>query len=400
MFCVVWLTLALLLVLGCLLQQLLIRSLITWFPLAFFTIRVTGMQLYLLPQPLTTIPPSAPPFRLPSHNTLQIKETSAILEVDRLNPDALLVHLGALTNARRVPELYQAAHQLAKISPKSAIAWYAVGCYYLASDQPEPARRYLVKACLADPLFVHAHIAVGLAHTAAHEGDQALQCFRESSRLFPGAHVANIAMGRELLRTGSPQLAERLLRSAQAPADSHVLNDLGVSLYEQGRLEAALTVFTQGLTLCRATFPRPRDDAVFVALCINAGHALRRLGRNFEALVHLEEAVATGSGAERVNARTTMGLVLLLMGRADAAVDVLHANLSGPLDLPQTNQACKSLTIFIPCNPHALNSALLHQCTFTSMHFYINALLHQCTFTSMHFYINALLAPLSSLTSQ
>jgi Tfp pilus assembly protein PilF len=129
----------------------------------------------------------------------------------------------------------------------------------------------LVKACLADPLFVHAHIAVGLAHTAAHEGDQALQCFREASRLFPGAHVANIAMGRELLRTGSPQLAERLLRSVQAPGDSHVLNELGVSLYEQGRLEAALTVFTQGLTLCRATFPRPRDDSVFVALCINAG---------------------------------------------------------------------------------------------------------------------------------
>jgi anaphase-promoting complex subunit 6 len=249
------------------------------------------------------------------------------------------VHLGALTNSRRVPELYQAAHQLAKITPKSAIAWYAVGCYYLASDQPEPARRYLVKACLADPLFVHAHIAVGLAHTAAHEGDQALQCFRESSRLFPGAHVANIAMGRELLRTGSPQLAERLLRSAQAPGDSHVLNDLGVSLYEQGRLDAALSVFSQGLGLCRATFRRPRDDPVFVALCINAAHALRRLGRHGEALVLLEEAVAAGSGAERVNARTTMGLVLLLMGRADAAVDVLHANLSGTLDLPQTNQA-------------------------------------------------------------
>ena len=76
------------------------------------------------------------------------------------------------------------------------------------------------------------------------------------------------------------------------------------------------------------------------ALCINAGHALRRLGRNGEALVHLEEAVAAGSGVERVNARTTMGLVLLLMGRADAAVDVLHANLSGTLDLPQTNQVC------------------------------------------------------------
>jgi hypothetical protein len=56
--------------------------------------------------------------------------------------------------------------------------------------------------------------------------------------------------------------------------------------------------------------------------------------------VLLEEAVAAGSGAERVNARTTMGLVLLLMGRADAAVDLLHANLSGTLDLPQTNQAC------------------------------------------------------------
>jgi thioredoxin-like negative regulator of GroEL len=180
---------------------------------------------------------------------------------------------------------------------------------------------------------------VGLAHTAAHEGDQALQCFRESSRLFPGAHVANIAMGRELLRTGSPQLAERLLRSAQAPGDSHVLNDLGVSLYEQGRLDAALSVFSQGLGLCRATFRRPRDDPVFVALCINAAHALRRLGRHGEALVLLEEAVAAGSGAERVNARTTMGLVLLLMGRADAAVDVLHANLSGTLDLPQTNQA-------------------------------------------------------------
>ena len=322
-----------------------------------YSIRLARLERNCAPPPQKKKPSVAV-----SH-TLQVSQTSAILEVDRLHPDALLLHLGALTNARRVPELYQAAHQLAKISPKSAIAWYAVGCYYLASDQPEPARRYLVKACLADPLFVHAHIAVGLAHTAAHEGDQALQCFREASRLFPGAHVANIAMGRELLRTGSPQLAERLLRSAQAPGDSHVLNDLGVSLYEQGRLEAALTVFTQGLALCRATFPRPRDDSVFVALCINAGHALRRLGRNGEALVHLEEAVATGSGVERVNARTTMGLVLLLMGRADAAVDVLHANLSGTLDLPQTNQVCCKFLDCTACTAIPLQLRCCTRCT-------------------------------------
>ena len=96
----------------------------------------TGTQLYSYYTCIISIPASS---AASVSHTFQVNETSAILEVDRLHPDALLVHLGALTNARRVPELYQAAHQLAKIAPKSAIAWYAVGCYYLASDQPEPA---------------------------------------------------------------------------------------------------------------------------------------------------------------------------------------------------------------------------------------------------------------------
>lgn len=40
-------------------------------------------------------------------------------------------------------ELYYCAHQLVEAHPKSAVSWFAVGCYYAAVRKNEAAQRYV-----------------------------------------------------------------------------------------------------------------------------------------------------------------------------------------------------------------------------------------------------------------
>ena len=59
--------------------------------------------------------------------------------------------------------------------PDRAVAWYAVGCYYLAAGQNEAARRYFGKATALDPTFAPGWSGVGHAFAAMDESDQVCQ---------------------------------------------------------------------------------------------------------------------------------------------------------------------------------------------------------------------------------
>ena len=62
--------------------------------------------------------------------------------------------------------------RLTEEHPSSAVAWYAVGCYYYAAGQHANARRYFGKATSLDDAFAPAWLAFGHAFSAQDESDQ------------------------------------------------------------------------------------------------------------------------------------------------------------------------------------------------------------------------------------
>lgn len=63
--------------------------------------------------------------------------------------------------------------RLAEEYPDRAIAWFAVGCYYLCAGQYESARRFFGKATALDASFAPAWLGFGHAFAAQDESDQA-----------------------------------------------------------------------------------------------------------------------------------------------------------------------------------------------------------------------------------
>jgi tetratricopeptide (TPR) repeat protein len=66
------------------------------------------------------------------------------------------------------------AHKLVEEYPSSALAWFGVGCYYMASRQYEQARRFFAKATQLDKHNAHAWI--GFGHAFAEQVCVLAQC--------------------------------------------------------------------------------------------------------------------------------------------------------------------------------------------------------------------------------
>ena len=94
---------------------------------------------------------------------------------------------------------------------ESGIAWYAVGCYYLATGQADAARRFFGKATHLSPRHAPSWLAYGHAFAAQDESDQALAAYRTAARLFPGLHEPVLGMGREYQHMNNHMLAEQML---------------------------------------------------------------------------------------------------------------------------------------------------------------------------------------------
>ena len=69
-------------------------------------------------------------------------------------------------------QVHDHACRLTEEYPDRAVAWYGVGCYYLAACQYEAARRYFGKATALDPTFAPGWLGFGHAFAAMDESDQ------------------------------------------------------------------------------------------------------------------------------------------------------------------------------------------------------------------------------------
>ncbi|KAK2763145.1 anaphase promoting complex subunit cdc16 [Arachnomyces sp. PD_36] len=289
------------------------------------------------------------------------------------SPAVYPLHLACLYETGATNALFLLAHTLADNAPEEAYSYLAIGIYYLSVSKIPEARRFFSKASLLDPHSAPAWI--GFAHTFAAEGehDQAIAAYSTAARLFQGSHLPQLFLGMQHLALNNMSLAHEYLSAAYSMSsgsvspgfpsipshpsedrlpslggDPLVLNELGVVLYHQSHLEAAVELFRQSLALASSL---DCDPAAWLATRANLGHALRRLGRFDAALMEFDECLRIGSGGAPMgyssaiagsgapansgvggyedrgligSLHTARGLILLELGRTMDAVTALH----------------------------------------------------------------------------
>ena len=75
--------------------------------------------------------------------TLALHYCHVLYELDPLCSKATRIQIATLTGLGHKQPLFRLAHALVHTDPKSAMAWYAVGCYYYTCGRFDLAQRHL-----------------------------------------------------------------------------------------------------------------------------------------------------------------------------------------------------------------------------------------------------------------
>eukprot|EP01035_Chromulina_nebulosa_P019683 gene19683-25602_t len=131
--------------------------------------------------------------------------------IDPFYKNGLIIYIASAVELNLKTELYYLGHELTKSSPKSAIAWYAVG------------------HCLS----------------AQEETEHAISAYRTAMRLAPGDYKPLYFMAREMVRSSNFTLAMHLLvtSSQKSPNNALILNEIGVIVLKLDRVQEAISYF-------------------------------------------------------------------------------------------------------------------------------------------------------------
>jgi anaphase-promoting complex subunit 6 len=140
---------------------------------------------------------------------------------------------------------------LVEADPKSAMAWYAVGCYYQLCGKYDLAQKHFCRATRLNPRSAECWIAFGCSFAARDESDQALASFRAAQRLHSGNHYPMLYMGMEYLRTNHLSLAGHFLKNARlmGPDDPLCYHELGVLAYRKSAWNEATGWFLNAIRI-------------------------------------------------------------------------------------------------------------------------------------------------------
>lgn len=83
-------------------------------------------------------------------------------------------------------ELYEYAQELVDKMNDEAVAWHAVGLYYLYIKHNLDARKFFSKALMMNQFFQESWLGYGHTFSAEKEHEQAISAYLACSRLIPG----------------------------------------------------------------------------------------------------------------------------------------------------------------------------------------------------------------------
>ena len=103
--------------------------------------------------------------------------------IDPYHSSCLPLHIAVLVELKKSNDLFYLAHNLVDVYPGKAVAWFAVGCYYMLVNKHETARRFLSKATSLDRVYGPAWLAFGHSFAAENEHDQAMAAYFTASQV-------------------------------------------------------------------------------------------------------------------------------------------------------------------------------------------------------------------------
>ncbi|KAG8201646.1 hypothetical protein JTE90_012713 [Oedothorax gibbosus] len=249
--------------------------------------------------------------------------TTIILNKDPFHLNCLPIHITCLMELEKPNALFYLAHKLVDLYPESAIAWYAVGCYYLQINKHDAARRYLSKATTLDRVYGPAWLMYGHSFAVENEHDQAMAAYCRASQLMRGCHLPLLYIGLEYGLSNNIKLAERFFNQAQtiAPDDPFVLHELGVVSFQNQEYKTALHYFSEALLKIQTSEQSVLPEK-WEPLLNNLGHTCRKLRRFEEALEYHEHALILIP--QNPTTFSAIGFVYSLTEQWSQAVEYFH----------------------------------------------------------------------------
>ncbi|KZT29838.1 TPR-like protein [Neolentinus lepideus HHB14362 ss-1] len=252
--------------------------------------------------------------------------TSRVLDLTSVHELTLPLHLACMFHLKHLrSRLFLLAHDLVRKEPENAIAWYAVGIWYLTAGQYKDARQYFGKASLMDPKFSPAWAAFGHSFSLEGEREPALTAYATCARLYPGSHLPLTFSGMEHIITSNLALADECLDAAYIICDNDplLLNEKGVMAYNRGHYDRAVELFEKAIDLAGVT---QTSQEVWLSTYINLGTGYRKLAR-------YEDAKSAYERVTRIDPRSApalafLGMTLHLMDDVDQAIVRYHEALS------------------------------------------------------------------------
>ncbi|PWN90407.1 TPR-like protein [Acaromyces ingoldii] len=205
--------------------------------------------------------------------------TLRIMDLSKDHEAALTVHVSTMVYLDDLrPTLFLLAHHLTDRDSDLAAAWYAVGCWYMASGRYSEARRYFSKAVSLNPRYAASWVA--FAHCFANEGesDRAIVAYTTAERMFTQSHLPKLFIGMEHLHQGNLVLAETSLKGSALVWEDDALgrNERGVVAYYKGEYQEAINLFEAAL---EAADDVQMPASSWAPTHLNLGFAYRRSER-------------------------------------------------------------------------------------------------------------------------
>ena len=219
----------------------------------------------------------------------------------------VLLRLGRLEDADRDLKI------LARAAPRDPQALYARGMRALMGGRPQEGLELLQTASEAAPQSVPVLVALGLAHAALGNREQAMQALGRALGMRPWLLDVRLILARLLLRWNEPQEALKVVdaappRQREDPA-WHAVR--GMALLRLGRREEALASLERA-----ASVPAP-------VIRLESALALAGAGRLEQALRLARETLSPAEGSDDAAAGALLEAVLALRagdaGRAERA---------------------------------------------------------------------------------
>ena len=249
--------------------------------------------------------------------------TSKVLAKDPYNNQCLPIHIAVLVELKESNALFYMAHKLVDYYPDKSLSWFAVGCYYMLTENFIPARWYLSKATTLERAHGPSWLAYGHTFGVNKDHDQAMAAYFTASQIMRGCHLPFLYIGLEYGLTNNPKLAERFFSQALsiAPEDPFVLHEMGVIAFGNRNWDEAERCFIKALQRVQEV----REDILperWEPLLNNLGHVCRKLGKLEDALEYHKQAEILCP--QTASTYSAIGYVHALMGNNSDAVHYFH----------------------------------------------------------------------------